>query len=66
MKWAEVDTSTQKPILFPNKHPVTDLLIAHTHKEGAHFGIHSTVSKLRLKWRIPKCDKQFEEYQISM
>ena len=51
---AHLSYNTRYPMLLPNKHPVTSLIIMETHKLCYHYGVGYVVAYLRTKWWIPK------------
>lgn len=44
---ADVSYSSRNPLLLPNSHPFTDLLILECHRRVAHNGVKETLSELR-------------------
>lgn len=50
---AQIDLDTKFPILLPNKHPFTDLIIERAHTVNFHAGMQTTVTSLRQRFWIP-------------
>ena len=50
---AKIDSETKFPCLLPKKHPLTALVVHHTHKIHLHTGVNATVTSLRQKFWIP-------------
>lgn len=53
IKNSEIPYEQQHPILIPKRHPVTKLIIRHTHEKYMHAGVNSTLYAVREKfWPI--------------
>ena len=48
-----IDNETKFPCLLPKKHPLTTLIVHHTHKILLNTGVYATVMSLREKYWIP-------------
>ena len=49
---ADVPYSSRNPVLLPNSHPFTDLLILVCHRRVAHNGVKETLSELRSRFWV--------------
>lgn len=49
---ADVPYSSRNPVLLPNFHPFTDLLILVCHRRVAHNGVKDTLSELRSRFWV--------------
>lgn len=54
IQMADLRDSTKHPILLPNAHQLTDLLIRKYHILSKHFGVNHVVAFLRQRYWIPK------------
>ncbi|XP_058803296.1 uncharacterized protein LOC131671111 [Phymastichus coffea] len=52
LKNSKLPYGQQHPILLPQKHPVTEMVIHHHHEGNLHAGIHCTLYSIRLKFFI--------------
>jgi hypothetical protein len=51
---APIDGDSKHPIIFPFRHPVTEMVIRHYHAEVGHMGQESVLSSLRKEFWIVK------------
>ena len=53
----QIEDRVKFPVLLPNNHHVTDIIIMDTHEEVLHSGVNSTLHRVRLNYWIWKGDK---------
>ena len=49
---SEIPSEVKFPIVLPNFHHITDMIIWDAHEEVMHSGVHSTLNRVRLKYWI--------------
>ena len=50
----QIEDRVKFPVLLPNNHHVTDIIIMDTHEEVLHSGVNSTLNRVRLNYWILK------------
>ena len=63
LQCSELRDLTKTPILLPNKHHVTTLLIRYCHKLSNHYGVGHVVAFMRQKWWIPRMRQAVKRVQ---
>lgn len=51
---AAIDECTKFPILLPNRHPITSLIVRDAHESVLHSGENATITHIRQKYWIPR------------
>ena len=51
---ANIPYDTKHPILLPREHPLTKLIILHSHERVYHNGLKETLTEIRSQYWIPK------------
>ena len=65
LQCSELKDLAKTPILLPNKHHVTTLLIRYYHKLSSHYGVGHVLAYMRQTWWIPKMRQAIKRVQYQ-